>query len=68
MQAIRSDLEKLLWHGGRPHMDSGLATFVAPRNDNEFSAPAKKITLADFDAVMTQNAVGGGGVEVEVRK
>ena len=33
MQAIRSDLEKLLWHGGRPHMDSGLA-LRAPRNDN----------------------------------
>jgi len=24
MQAIRSDLKKLLWHGGRPHMGPGL--------------------------------------------
>ena len=28
MQAIGSDPEKLLWHGGRPHMDSGLARFA----------------------------------------
>ena len=34
MQAIRSDLEKLLWHGGRPHMDSGPAPRGASRNDD----------------------------------
>src|ERR1700687_5592741 len=34
MQAIRSDPEKLLWHGGRPHMDSGLATARRPEMTN----------------------------------
>src|ERR1700722_12449935 len=34
MQAIRSDHQELLQHGGRPHMDSGLARKgLAPRND-----------------------------------
>src|ERR1700722_10874482 len=28
MQAIRSDHQELLQHGGRPHMDSGLARFT----------------------------------------
>src|SRR5665647_3705504 len=33
-----------------------------------FSIHPEKIPLADFDAVMAQNAVGGGGVEVEIRE
>src|ERR1700722_15742110 len=49
-------------------MDSGLATFVAPRNDKEQSAHAEEIALADFDAVMPENVVRGGGVEVEIRQ
>src|SRR5579859_7772346 len=32
------------------------------------SGHAEKIPLADFDAIMPQNAVGGRGVEIEIRK
>src|ERR1041385_596393 len=32
------------------------------------STHPEKITLADLDAVVTQDAVGGGGVEVKIRK
>src|SRR5665811_911368 len=38
--------------------------FVAPRNDG-LSIHPEKIALADFHAVMPENAVRGGGMEVE---
>src|ERR1700722_11040575 len=46
MQAIRSDHQELLQHGGRPHMDSGLA-LCAPRNDDRLciSPPHLILTL-----------------------
>src|SRR5260370_8726500 len=50
MQAIRSDPEKLLWHGGRPHMDSGLA-LRAPRNDKNRKMPASHSSLHAREAV-----------------
>src|SRR6202035_6047896 len=40
----------------------------APRNDDEQSIHPEKIALADFHAVVPENAVGGGGVEVEIRE
>src|ERR1043166_7724345 len=32
------------------------------------SRPPEKIALADLDTAMTQDVVGGGGVEIEVRQ
>jgi len=42
--------------------------FARPRNDERLSAHPEEIALADFHAVVAQNAVGGGGMEVEVRE
>ena len=42
--------------------------FARPRNDKRLSAHPEEIALADFHAVVAQNAVGGGGMEVEVRE
>jgi len=42
--------------------------FARPRNDKRLSAYPEEIALADFHAVVAQNAVGGGGMEVEVRE
>jgi hypothetical protein len=43
MQAIRSDQKKLLWHGGRPHMDSGLVALRRPgMTSGKISAAANR--------------------------
>src|ERR1700743_3951224 len=39
----------------------------SPRGSG-ISAHAEKIALADFHAIVPQNAVGGGGVEIKVRE
>src|SRR5258708_5346562 len=45
-----------------------IATRKTARNDVKKSIHPEKIALADFHAVMAQDAVGGGGVEVEIRE
>src|SRR5580692_735012 len=42
--------------------------FASQRQPDDISAHAEKIAHADFHATMPENAVGGGGVEVEVRE
>src|SRR6476659_1495824 len=39
-----------------------------PRNDGKPSPHSQEIPLADLNTVVAQDAVGGGGVEVEIRK
>src|SRR3984893_5304580 len=39
-----------------------------PRNDGELSIHPEKIPFPDFHAVVAQDAVRGGGVEVEIRE
>jgi len=49
---------------------NGLLRRCAPRNGGEATSLShpQKIALADLDAIVAQNAVGGGGVEIEIRK
>src|SRR5258706_6315693 len=44
MQAIRSDLKKLLWHGGRPHMGPGSGSLRSlGRGDERFLASRQSL-------------------------
>src|SRR3954471_19641199 len=47
-------------------MDSGLA--ASRRPGMTISTHPQKIPLADLDAVVAQDAVGGGGMEVKIRE
>src|SRR6266481_881136 len=47
-------------------MDFGFSPRGLPRNDEGNSIHPEKIPLADFHAAVAQDAVRGGGVEVEI--
>src|ERR1043165_2969768 len=53
-------------------MESGPAPDGASRYDEDYGLAVlsrpQKIALADLDAIVAQDVVGGGGVEIEVRQ
>src|ERR1700687_2782998 len=57
---------------GRAEREPGISRFrvwsFGPSRNDKLSIHPQKIPLADFHAIVAQDAVGGRGVEVEIRK